>query len=62
MRALLKALAPNRGEGPGIELTPLDAKRTDESIEYKHVTVTIDQDSRHAEIILPALLARELDP
>jgi len=49
--ALAKTSTRN-AEGPGIELKPLDAKRTDESLEYKHVTVTIDQDSRHAEIVV----------
>ena len=29
--------------GPGIELKPLDAKRTDKALEYRHVTVTIDE-------------------
>ena len=49
--ALAKTSTRN-AEGPGIELKPLDAKRTDKSLEYKHVTVTIDADSRHAEIVV----------
>ena len=49
--ALAKTSARN-AEGPGIELKPLDAKRTDKSLEYKYVTVTIDEDSRHAEIVV----------
>lgn len=39
-------------EGPGIELRPLDAKRTEKSLEYRHVTVTIDEDGRRAEILV----------
>jgi len=49
--ALAKTSTRN-AEGPGIELKPLDAKRTDESLDYTHVTVTIDEDSRHAEIVV----------
>ena len=49
--ALAKTSARN-AEGPGIELKPLDAKRTDKSLEYKYVTVTIDEDSRQAEIVV----------
>ena len=49
--ALAKTSTRN-AKGPGIELKPLDAKRTDKSLEYKHVTVTIDEDSRRAEIVV----------
>ena len=49
--ALAKTSTRN-AEGPGIELKPLDAKRTDEALEYPHVTVTIDRDSRRAEILV----------
>ena len=49
--ALAKTSTRN-AEGPGIELKPLDATRTDKSLEYTHVTVTIDEDSRHAEIVV----------
>ena len=49
--ALAKTSTRN-AEGPGVELKPLDAKRTDKSLEYTHVTVTIDEDSRHAEIVV----------
>ena len=49
--ALAKTSTRN-AKGPCIELKPLDAKRTDKSLEYKHVTVTIDEDSRRAEIVV----------
>ena len=49
--ALAKTSTRN-GEGPGIELKPLDATRTDTSLEYPHVTVIIDRDSRRAEIVV----------
>lgn len=49
--ALVKTSTRN-AEGPGIELKPLDAKRTDKSLEYRHVSVTIDEDSRRAEIVV----------
>ena len=49
--ALAKTSTRN-AKGPGIELKPLDTKRTDKSLEYKHVTVTIDEDSRRAEIVV----------
>ena len=49
--ALAKTSTRN-ADGPGIELRPLDAKRSDKSLEYRHVTVTIDETSRHAEIVV----------
>jgi len=49
--ALAKTSTRN-AEGPGIELKQLDAKRTEKSLEYTHVTVTIDGDSRRAEILV----------
>jgi benzoyl-CoA-dihydrodiol lyase len=36
--------------GPGIELTPLDKTRTVDSIDYQHVTATIDRERAVAEI------------
>ena len=51
--ALAKSSTRN-ADGPGIELKPLDAKRSDNALEYRHVTVTIDEASRHAEIVVRA--------
>ncbi len=48
----LAETSQRNADGPGIELTPLEATRTQESLEYPHVTVTIDGDSRHVEILV----------
>ena len=44
--------SPRRSEGKGIELSPLDPRVSDTSIEYCHVTATIDPDRRTAEVMV----------
>jgi benzoyl-CoA-dihydrodiol lyase len=48
----LAATSTRKADGPGIELKPLSAKRSEHALEYSHVTVNIDQESRRAEIVL----------
>jgi benzoyl-CoA-dihydrodiol lyase len=46
----LAARSPRPADAHGIELTPLTKERTASEIRYEHITVTLDQDRRLAEI------------
>ncbi len=50
-RALVEASPDDSGE-KGIELTPLEAERTENRLAYRHVTVTIDLKRRTAELMV----------
>ena len=48
----LAATSTRSANGPGIELKPLDAKRSESALEYSTLSVTIDQASRRVEILI----------
>ena len=48
----LAATSTRNASGPGIELKPLDAKRSESALEYRTVSVTIDQALRRVEILV----------
>ncbi|MFQ5791811.1 MAG: 2,3-epoxybenzoyl-CoA dihydrolase [Acidobacteriota bacterium] len=50
-RALAKT-SPRKAEGDGIDLKPLGAERTADRLKYRHVSVTLDERQRTAEIVV----------
>ncbi len=48
----LAATSTRNANGPGIELKSLDAKRSESALEYRTVSVRIDQASRRVEILV----------
>ena len=48
----LAATSTRNASGPGIELKPLDAKRSETALEYRTLSVAIDQASRRVEILV----------